>query len=94
MFKRITLVAGFVLALATLLPRPALAKEQTVTLKIKGWHCGGCAVGTAAKIKEVKGVKDVSTSLPDNTAKVTFDDPATFAQLEKAVGESGYTVEK
>lgn len=90
MMKRLVSVLLVVFALSV----PAFAKEQKVTLKVKGWHCGGCAEGTVAKIKEVKGVKSVETDVSAKIATVVFDDPATLAQVEKAITDSGYQVEK
>lgn len=87
-----SLLAGIAVALT--LSTSAFAKDQTVTMKVKGWHCGGCSESTAAKIKEVKGVKEVATNTEAKTATVTFDDPATVALLEKAIADSGYSVER
>jgi len=75
------IIAGSLLASA--LSFGALAAEKTDTIKVSGWHCGGCAARTEAALKDVKGVT------------VTYDDAKVKrADLEKAIADSGFTAEK
>ena len=64
------LIAGSLLAL--LLSSAALAAEKTETIKVSGWHCGGCAARTEAALKDVKGVTTVSSDKTKHVVKVTF----------------------
>ena len=85
------LIAGLVLALST----AAFAGEKTETIKVSGWHCGGCAARTEAALKDVKGVTAVATDKSKNEVKVTYDDAKVkHADLEKAIADSGFTPEK
>ncbi len=85
-----------VAALSSLLfALPALAKETTTTVKVKGWHCAGCAGETEAAVKHVKGVKTVKADFDKHTVVVAYDDSKTGAvQIDKAIAKAGYQVEK
>ncbi len=78
-----------------LLSVPALAKETTATVKVKGWHCAGCAGETEAALKQVKGVKSAKADFDKHTVVVAYDDAQTKpAQIDKAIAKAGYAVEK
>ncbi|MHB8419009.1 MAG: heavy-metal-associated domain-containing protein [Myxococcales bacterium] len=83
-------------ALASLvLSLPAFAKEATATVKVKGWHCAGCAGETEAALKQVKGVKSAKADFDKHTVVVAYDDAQTGApQIDKAIAKAGYQVEK
>jgi len=85
----------FAFALAAGLGSSALAAEKTETLKVSGWHCAGCSAKTESALKEVKGVTSASADKHKNEVKVTYDDAKVKrADLEKAIADSGYTVDK
>jgi len=87
------LIAG--LALAVSISSAAFAAEKTETIKITGWHCGGCAARTEAALKEVKGVSVVSADKAKKQVTVTYDDStAKHADLEKAIADSGFGIAK
>jgi mercuric transport protein len=87
------LIAG--LALAVSISSAAFAAEKTETLKITGWHCGGCAARTESALKEVKGVSVVSSDKAKKQVTVTYDDSTTkHADLEKAIADSGFSIAK
>lgn len=46
---------------------------KTVRLNIEGMSCGHCEKAVANILKGLEGVTDSSVSLPQNSAKVTFD---------------------
>ncbi|MBS2024802.1 MAG: heavy-metal-associated domain-containing protein [Deltaproteobacteria bacterium] len=80
---------------AALLSTAALAGEKTETLKVKGWHCGGCSARTESALKDVKGVTKVAADKNKKEVVVTYDDAqAKHEDLEKAIADSGFTVEK
>lgn len=88
-----TLIAGSLFAL--LLSSAALAAERTETIKVSGWHCGGCAARTEAVLKDVKGVTMVSSDKTKHVVKVTYDDSQVKRiDLEKAIADSGFSAEK
>lgn len=87
------LIAGFLLAAG--LATAAFAGEKTETIKVSGWHCGGCAARTESALKDVKGVQTVSADKKTNIVTVKYDDAKVKrADLEKAITDSGFTVEK
>ena len=86
------LIAGALFAM--LLSSGALAAERTETIKVSGWHCGGCAARTEATLKDVKGVTTVSSDKTKHVVKVTYDDSKVKRiDLEKAIADSGFSAE-
>ena len=80
---------------ASLLSVGAFAAEKTETIKVSGWHCGGCAARTEAALKEVKGVTSVASDKNKKEVKVTYDDAKVKRQdLDKAIADSGFSAEK
>jgi copper chaperone CopZ len=87
------LIAGSLLASA--LSFGAFAAEKTDTIKVSGWHCGGCAARTESALKEVKGVTAVASDKAKHEVKVTYDDSKVKrTDLDKAIADSGFTPEK
>jgi copper chaperone CopZ len=87
------LFAGIALALTV--SSGAFAAEKTETIKITGWHCGGCAARTESALKDVKGVSVVSADKAKKEVTVTYDDStAKHADLEKAITDSGFSIAK
>ena len=88
-----SLIAGLLLAAS--LSVGAFAAEKTATIKVSGWHCGGCAARTESALKDVKGVTTVATDKDKKEVKVTYDDAKVKrADLDKAIADSGFTSEK
>jgi mercuric transport protein len=86
-------IAGSLLAAA--LSLGALAAEKTETIKVSGWHCGGCAARTEAALKDVKGVSTVAADKGKKEVTVTYDDSkAKRSDLERAIADSGFSAEK
>jgi copper chaperone CopZ len=78
-------LALFVLASA------ALAAEQSLSLRVEGWHSKGDVYKTEAAVQQVKGVVRISSDLSKKELKVSFDDAvANAAQIQKAVSSAGY----
>jgi len=85
------LIAGCIVAAG--LATAAFAGEKTETIKVSGWHCGGCAARTESALKDVKGVQTVTADKTKKTVVVKYDDAiAKRADLEKAITESGFEV--
>src|SRR3954466_2483628 len=82
-------------ALAAGLSTAAFAAPKTETLKVSGWHCAGCAIRTESTLKDVNGVTTAAADKKKSQVTVTYDDAkVTRADLEKAVADSGYKVDK
>jgi copper chaperone CopZ len=85
------LIAGCLLSVG--IATAAFAGEKTETIKVSGWHCGGCAARTESALKDVKGVQSVSSDKLKKEVVVKYDDAMVKrADLEKAIADSGYTV--
>ena len=88
-------LAAKALASALLLALPAHAESKSETLKITGWHCGGCAARTESALQDVKGVTAVKSDKAKKEVTVTYDDAtAKRADLEKAITDSGFEITK
>ncbi len=78
-----------------MLSATSFAKETTTTVKVKGWHCAGCAGETETALKQVKGVKTATADFDKHTVVVAYDDSqAKQGQIEQAIAKAGYSVEK
>ena len=87
------LIAGSLLAAS--LSLGGFAAEKTETIKVSGWHCGGCAARTEAALKDVKGVSTAAADKIKKEVTVTYDDTRVkHADLEKAIAVSGFSAEK
>jgi copper chaperone CopZ len=86
-----SLIAGCLLSLGV--ATAAFAGEKTETIKVSGWHCGGCAARTESALKDVKGVQSVSSDKEKKEVVVKYDDTKVkHADLEKAITDSGFAV--
>ncbi len=85
------LIAGCLLSVG--IATAAFAGEKTETIKVSGWHCGGCAARTESALKDVKGVQSVSSDKMKKEVVVKYDDAMVKrADLEKAITDSGFAV--
>ena len=76
---------------ALLLSLAAAAADQSLSLKVEGWHSKGDVYKTEQSVHQVKGVKAVKSDLGAKTITVTFDDAiASPAAVQKAISEAGY----
>lgn len=81
--------------LAAGLATSAFAAEKTDTIKVSGWHCGGCAARTESALKDVKGVQSVTSDKVKHHVVVKYDDSKVKrADLEKAIADSGFSIDK
>lgn len=56
--------------------------------------CAGCVASVKMALEDVPGVKHAAVDLEQCMAVVEYEAPATVEQLEMAVKEAGFTVEK
>ena len=67
------------------------AAEQSLSLKVEGWHSKGDVYKTESAVQQVKGVVRVSSDLGNKTLTVVFDDArANPAVIQKAISGAGY----
>jgi copper chaperone CopZ len=66
---------------------------RTVTLKVPGMSCPGCAHSIEKKIREVNGVKDVKCDVRKGLVRVEcYVSPVSIDSLRSAVRRAGYSV--
>ena len=61
---------------------------EKASMYIFGMSCAGCVASVKMALEDVPGVKHAAVDL------VEYEAPATVEQLEMAVKEAGFTVEK
>lgn len=62
-----------------------------VTIKVDGMSCGGCVRNVTGVLKALPGVSDVSVSLDDGQAQVSYDPAQTDVdRLRQAVIDAGF----
>lgn len=68
--------------------------SKQVTMKIKGMHCNGCALGLTGKLESLPQVMNAQASYPEKTAVVVWNsDDAHEDALRSAVESAGFEVE-
>ncbi len=66
---------------------------KSVTLKVEGMHCTGCAETIRSRIATLAGVKTADVSFDNSQARVLYDPKTTDErQLADAVRKLGYRV--
>ncbi len=66
---------------------------QTLTWKIDGMHCGGCAQTLQALLARLPGVRRVEVSWPDGRARFLLDPrEASPERLVELIESAGYRV--
>ncbi len=66
---------------------------STITFKVEGMHCSGCAVTIQALLERSAGVRKAAVSFDEGEARILYDPQAvTAAQLMAAIERGGYHV--
>jgi len=66
---------------------------NTLTVKAPNISCGHCVHTIQDEVGELAGVKSVQAKEESKLVTVTFEAPATSAQLEELMAEIGYPAE-
>lgn len=67
------------------------AASKTVTIRIEGMHCGGCASSVTKALKATEGVEDAQVSFEKGEAVVKYDDQkVTVAKLREVINNTGF----
>ena len=70
------------------------AAPRTVTLRVKGMSCGGCATSVEEALKATDGVIEARVSFERGRAVVKYDDrKVTVAKLREVVKGTGFSCE-
>ena len=63
---------------------------KTITLNIKGMHCGGCVKSLTRVLTELDGVQSADVQL-EGKANITFDENrVNVAQLIEVIEDAGF----
>lgn len=68
--------------------------DKSITLKVEGMHCNGCAMNVQAALEEdTEGVSSAKVDLAQNQVAVTYNpDAVTLDAMANAVKDAGYTL--
>jgi copper chaperone len=66
----------------------------TITVKAPNISCGHCVHTIQNEVGELAGVKSVQAVQDTKLVTITFDAPATEAQIESLLAEIGYPAER
>ena len=67
------------------------AADQSLTLKVDGWHSKGDGYKVEEAVRAVKGVRSAAADAVKKELTVVFDDAATSeAEVRKAISGAGY----
>jgi periplasmic mercuric ion binding protein len=84
-------LAAFVTGVAFMASSSAIAAERTITLAVQNMYCAACPHTVRASLQAVPGVENVTVSLQQKTAAVTYDDARTNVNaLTAATTNAGY----
>ena len=84
-------ILSLLILTTVLVSRPLFAGEQNITLSVDKMTCASCPYIVKKSLEKVSGVKNVSVSLDDKTASVTYnDETTTIDQLIAATTGQGY----
>lgn len=91
--KQLLIVFMFTLALA-FGASTILAATRTVTIRVKGMTCGGCATSVEKALKGTEGVQEARVSFERGKAVIKYDDQkVTVAKLREVINSTGFFCE-
>lgn len=91
--RRKYIVGGIALALILSLGGVVSAATRTVTFRVQGMTCGGCAITIEQVLKNTNGVEEARVSYERGEAWVKYDDrKLSAAKLREVINGSGYQV--
>lgn len=91
--KQVTVSAALLLVLVFGVGS-VLAATKSITIRVKGMTCGGCATSVEKALKSTEGVVDVRVSFERGRAVIKYDDQkVTVAKLREVINSTGFTCE-
>jgi copper chaperone len=88
--NRVTVAAALLLALV-FCAGSVSAITRTVTLKVRGMTCDGCATSVEKALKSTDGVRDVRVSFERGRAVIKYDDQkVTMDKLREVIQSTGF----
>jgi copper chaperone len=91
MNRRQVLIAVILTLALTLGAGAVSAVSKTVTIRVKGMSCGGCATSVEKALKSTEGVLDARVSFERGRAVIKYDDQkVTVAKLREVINSTGF----
>lgn len=68
------------------------AATRTITIKVQGMTCGGCATRVEEALKSTEGVQEVQVSFEHGRAVIKYDDQkVTPEKLREVIQNTGFS---
>ena len=68
-----------------------LAATRTITIRVHGMTCGGCATSVENALKSTDGVEEASVNFKSGKAVIKYDDKkVTVARLREVINNTGF----
>ncbi|MBV8897395.1 MAG: heavy-metal-associated domain-containing protein [Acidobacteriaceae bacterium] len=94
MLKKLVSFLSILLLVLILQAGTVSAAVRTVTLRVKGMSCDGCAIAVEQALKSAEGVQTVQVSFQRGRAVIKYDDQKiTVARLREIITIAGYSCE-
>ena len=93
--RRRHLLTAFIFSLVLTIGSGAvLAATKTVTIRVKGMTCGGCATSVEKALKSTEGVESARVSFERGRAVIKYDDQkVTVTKLREVINNTGFFCE-
>ena len=94
MYKRQVGIISTVALILLLSVGSVSAAIRTVTIRVKGMTCGGCATSVEKALESIEGVQTVRVSFERGKAVIKYDDQkVTVAKLREVINSTGMSCE-
>lgn len=94
MSRRRMLIAFIFTLTLTLGASATFAATKTVTIRVKGMTCGGCATSVEKALKSTEGVQEARVSFERGLAVIKYDDQkVTISKLREVINSTGFFCE-
>ena len=91
MSKRQTIVGMILIIMLALGASTALAATRTITIRVQGMTCGGCATSVENALKSTDGVEKASVNFKSGKAVITYNDQkVTISRLREVINNTGF----
>jgi copper chaperone len=91
MYKRLMAIISTIALVLLLGVGTVSAAIRTVTLRVKGMTCGGCATSVEKALKSTEGVQNVRVSFERGKAVIKYDDQrVTVDKLREVIQSTGF----
>lgn len=91
MSRRQVLIAFIFTLVLTMGANTVWATTKTVTIRVKGMTCGGCATSVEKALESTEGVKEARVSFERGKAVIKYDDQkVTVAKLRAVIQSTGF----